>query len=500
MTSRAVLFLAALLLAACAQPATWATPAAAGPSSAYYATAEAVAAAETAVAFRATVASGEATAVAQATATAVTAATATAAGQAQATETAVYQQRVDELAFRATSIAIEATASAYGRLATAEANEIAGRRAEMHATATAVAIQAQRARTVNALLPGVMIAAIAASLAFVLFLAWRWIALSQPITDGNGTVIALPAGRYDTPRGAWTASESTAPALPPPAAAQLPPLQTGHVLVVGVTGDGKTQALREILQHRQGRVVVLDPHYTPGAWGRAEVVSAGDGYERMLEFLQELDSELVNRRQLREAGQRHFDALTVATEEMPALIDAGGREVTAVWRRIMREGRKFSLYMVVVTQSTRVKALGIEGEGDLLENFRHVLLLGKAAAAEFPDLVAGMERPAVLQSGSAEPRPVVIPYDPARDPESPQFRPALPARAAVPAERATPENVGVMTEDGLVSPAQVRQISDMMQDGASGRAIETAVWGYTGGAAFRMRTAVVEALERATAG
>lgn len=489
------LLMLTLVLSACATP-TWApTPVSsqARQSGEYYATAQAAAAQETTVAFRATTVSGEATAVARATATAVSAAA-----------TRAYQERADDLAMHATAVAIDATASAFGRLATAEANEIAGRREEMRAQATATAVALHRAQTVNALLPGTLIVLIASGVGFLAFLAWRWYALSQPVRARNGEVMALPAGRYDTPR-VWPVRAGEAPALPPPAAEprQLPPLATGHVLVVGVTGDGKTQALREIIEHRDGRVVVLDPHYTPGAWGAADVISAGGGYGRMLAFLREVDEELAERRRQREAGRRQFDALTVATEEMPAIVSEGGREVVGVWRRIMREGRKFSLYMVVVTQSTRVRALGIEGEGDLLENFRHVLLLGKAAAAEFPDVVAGMERPAVLRSGHGEPLPVVVPYDPRRDPESPQFRPMLPERPAqpqLPAERATPHNVGVMTEDGLVSPAQVRQISDMMSDGASGRAIEQAVWGYVGGAAYRMRAAVVEALERATVG
>lgn len=69
----------------------------------------------------------------------------------------------------------------------------------------------------------------------------------------------------------------------------------------------------------------------------------------------------------------------------------------------------------------------------------------------------------------------------------------------LPEARSTPENVGVMTDDGLVSPTQVRQIVEMMNQGESGAAIERAIWGYDGGAAFRMRKAVVEAL-RATGG
>lgn len=50
----------------------------------------------------------------------------------------------------------------------------------------------------------------------------------------------------------------------------------------------------------------------------------------------------------------------------------------------------------------------------------------------------------------------------------------------LPEARSTPENVGVMTDDGLVSPTQVRQIVEMMNQGESGAAIERAIWGYDG--------------------
>jgi hypothetical protein len=43
-----------------------------------------------------------------------------------------------------------------------------------------------------------------------------------------------------------------------------------------------------------------------------------------------------------------------------------------------------AMFFVVSTQSTRVRTLGIRGEGDLLENFNYVLVLGKLAVNPIP--------------------------------------------------------------------------------------------------------------------
>jgi hypothetical protein len=411
---------------------------------------------------------------------------------------------------RATDIALEATATinATNGRATAVAFEqsaivsqrlIDDETARLHNQRQAEMLALQRQATINATIPFIIAAAAMIAIGGAA-LAGRVIWLhAQP------TVISYPDQRAPTvmvhnPDG-WRvlpAPRTVAPdrMLPPPVEdaprpIQLPALTKGHVLIVGPTGNGKTVALREIIDHRQN-VTVLDPHYTPGAWGdNARVIGGGSDYDAIIEYLHYMQQELIRRSQARANGRTNFEAMTFATEEMPAIVAHGGREVGTIWRFIMREGRKYGLEMVTVSQSKRVKTLGIEGEGDLLENFRHVLLLGKAAIEHCPE-ANGMTRPAVLLSGHNAPQPVIIPYDPRKDPESPQFAPRLLTQAQPPAaDYAEP---GMATEGGFVTRAEMDKMLSYERQGWSRRKISAELYGTEGGAAYQRVKGVLDAL------
>lgn len=482
--------LAILLVAACTvQPSGVYAP----DSSALYGTAGAVAAQETAVSARLTSTAGAAQA--QATGTAVSAtqvaqaaATATAqtiAGQTTATsESLAFRATEQALAAESTysAIAANATGTAVSQVAVAEQRLIADEAARL-------ANQRQNERTMAIVKAVVFILLGLGGGIFLAMLGYRLYSLSQPIEmpDGNGgSQFALPANQYQVlPTRQLSLPEPDEPIIDAEPI-QLPRLEKGHVMIVGVTGDGKSMALREIVEHRQN-VTVLDPHNTPGAWGQARVIGGGRDFDAIRDYMGWMRQELDKRSQQRANGQRRFDSLTVATEEMPAIMKAGGRSIRDIWQMWMREGRKFGLFMAVVTQSTRVATLGIKGEGDLLENFTYIIELASSALKHYPDLVAGMERPAVLRSKSRV-QPIVIPYDPRRDPESPQFYPhALPSAAPM------QQLAGPVMIDGVpVSPAMIQQIVSMRREGASQRAIEGEVMGYEGGQAYKIVAAVLE--------
>lgn len=481
------IMLLVIMLAACGTPPTAVSYTPNPQAAALMATAQTVAAQETAVAVSATAAAYSATAAAKS------------AQDATATTDAVnVTATAQNIALRATGQALDAqaTMSAIAAIATgtavAQVADVERRLIEDEAARLAIQRQAERetlrrAAILNSLLPGVIIALAVVLTVVAIIAVWRWWQISQPVRDGSGVVIALPANQYQrlaaTPRAlpALSPGAETAVAAPQPVA--LPRLVDGHVLIVGVTGEGKTMALREIVEHRAGQVVVLDPHYTPGAWGDARVVGGGRNFEAIQEYMNWMDTELTRRAQHRNDGGLHFETITVATEEMPSIVSGGGRNVVDIWQRWMREGRKFNLYMVVVSQSTRVRTLGIEGEGDLLENFRHVLLLGKAAVGQYPGLAGGMERPAVLRSGHGAPQPVIIPYDPRRDPDAAQFRPLLDSR-----ER------GMATEGGFVTEQEIAEMLRMAGQGYSRRRISRELYnGIDGGAQFARVKAVLDA-------
>jgi hypothetical protein len=196
------------------------------------------------------------------------------------------------------------------------------------------------------------------------------------IRDAHGGFRHLPGtlphegGRLALPAGDEVVETAVEP-IP------LPKLDIGHVLIVGETGAGKSTTMRALLAHRQ-QAVVLDPHAGPDDWPGMQVLGGGRNFTQISEFMDWMVDELSNRAEMRRNGQTAFPPLTVATDEMPAIANELGRDVYANWQRWMREGRKFGLYIVVSTQSTRVKTMGIEGEGDVLDNFTGIVYLGKS--------------------------------------------------------------------------------------------------------------------------
>lgn len=359
-------------------------------------------------------------AVAAATAAAVDAANATVA--ANATGVALDTARLaagatatwDALAARQMAMGIEATA-------TADAAALAFQ--EATAAKALAARQAEIDRDVmwNKMLPWLVATVVVVVSAVVLGVVGVWaiprIWQARPqqagdtwiMVDANGAPMVLnrPLRTLPTVGPPPLALPAGAPAEPVP----LPPARRGHVLIAGETDSGKSSAMVEVLRARRG-AVVLDPHWNGRDWGGARVIGGGRNFDAIREYMDEMRRTLRERYEAREGGRTEFAPLTVAVDEMPAIVGALGRDIEATWREWLREGRKVGLFLVLATQSTRVRTLGIEGERDLLENFTYVLVLGNVARREYGALANGMAHPAVLVTKGAA-RAVVIPYEPA---------------------------------------------------------------------------------------
>lgn len=437
--------------------------------------------------------SGEATAAAQA----ITTGTAQAVAQAQTATAESLAVRVTEYAIsaQATSgaISVQATGTAVAQIAQAEQRliEDEARRLALQREQEQAALEYQR--RINTLKPylwgGLVFAVVIVAIGFTYRLYQR----SRPvvINDVSGPRVLVPANSYQV-----LSSPARRPALPQPHAmleapatpVTLPPMTQGHILIAGETGSGKSTAMLAALKRRQ-HVIVLDPHDDNATWGQAQVVGGGRDFQAIGEYMEQMKHLLSDRYAQRAQGQKQFDPLTVATDEMPAIVAALGRGIDETWRMWLREGRKVGLFFVVSTQSTRVKTLGIKGEGDLLENFNYVVLLGKVAAGAYPDLVQGMERPAIIRTVDGA-RPVTIPYEPPQantGTQTPIFI-APPAAAEEAGTYADPTNMSETTR------ARIRRLAGELSSQA---AVERAVFGYNGGAAYR---AVKEVLNGSATG
>ncbi len=378
------------------------------------------------------------------------------------------------------AIAAQGTAQAVAGLATVEAALVADEAQRLAIQRDAEAVAVERARTWNRVWP--WLAGVGAVVVFVATVTAGHILItrSKPVivNDDNhqprliiygGGVQALPMPRSQP-------LALPAPAAPPDAdltPVALPALTSGHVLIAGETGSGKSTAMMAVLNRRQN-VIVLDPHDTPGTWGKATVIGGGRNFQAIGAFISQTAGLLNERYQQRATGVTQFPPVTVAADEMPAIVQALGSEIGDVWREWLREGRKVGLFFVVSTQSTRVKTLGIQGEGDLLENFAYVVALGKVATGEYPALVRGMERPAVIRTASGA-RPVIIPHEEIAAAPEPTLTIDPPSRPYI-----APIPEAIETQWGPVSPMEIADILRRKRAGESLRSIGRNVYGPGG--------------------
>lgn len=409
----------------------------------------------------------------------------------------------DALAFRATEQTqnaqatqvqgqMVATATAVAQVAAFEATLAADEARRLDLQRQADVIRLQTSALWNRAWPVLLtLIVIAASFAGVLYMV-NWYRLQTPVrrvANGEGqTILVSPQYQY-LPLSYPREREGGSPepwALPPPREteeiASLPRFTQGHVLVAGETGSGKSNALRALLRHRQN-VVVLDPHDEPGAWGGHTVIGGARDFGAIADYMDEMARLLDERYAQHNAGLSDFQDLTVAIDEMPAIVSEVGKEIATVWRQWLREGRKVGLFLAAATHSTRVKTLGIEGEGDLLENFYCVVVLGKLAETEYPDLMPEWRQGLAVVRTVGGARAVRVPHMPAGNGNG--------HRQQVVA----PKPKSLETEYGTVTPMQISRILHLKEAGWSNSRIETSVFDQenAGGAAYYKVKAVLDA-------
>ena len=151
-------------------------------------------------------------------------------------------------------------------------------------------------------------------------------------------------------------------------------LAEGHRwLIVGASGSGKSTAARGMVRDylaKGAEVLILDPE--GAAWPRgAQMTGAPDDFDAIGAELVKVGALATARRAHFMRGVRTFAPLLVVIEEAPAVLQQSPGAV-AILSDLARRGRKLSIHLLMLAQDTQAKTLKLEGQLQLLTNFRRL--------------------------------------------------------------------------------------------------------------------------------
>ena len=143
-----------------------------------------------------------------------------------------------------------------------------------------------------------------------------------------------------------------------------------HLMIIGVTGSGKTTTALAVLSQRDGECIILTPK-PDDHWGGLPVTTIDDdaSYTTLADTFASLETEVKRRLVAAKRFQPIPTTLTIVCDDWPVLAKECRPVSTHMFKLVARLGRAMRIRLIVLSQSERVKTIGIEGEGDTLDNF-----------------------------------------------------------------------------------------------------------------------------------
>jgi len=186
-------------------------------------------------------------------------------------------------------------------------------------------------------------------------------------------------------------------------------LSKPHILILGETNSGKSTLVKFLISHASAPSIVLDSHAAPDDWQNMTVIGMGRNYRAIGQEVDRLVSLMNLRYELRSKGQKNFETLIIVLDEFPACVANLDKSFTEQIMILVREARKVSIKLIVLSQGSEVKSLGIEGQGSIRECFAMVAI-GKFAIEKVKSLkdegiktaIAASQYPAMLDDFPCE--------------------------------------------------------------------------------------------------
>ena len=243
--------------------------------------------------------------------------------------------------------------------------------------------------------------------------------------------------------------------LSAPASELMPILDTAQrVLIKAASDGGKTTLLQHIADRRvkNQTVLIIDSQSYPDKWpAGCTVVGAGSNHQAISTALDNLITLMVQR--YKEIGQGlvregAHPKLTIIIDEWMAIVSQCPN-ASDVIRRLLTESRKAAFSVFIGSHSERVKALGLDGRGDLRDGF----------------LIVRIE----IENGQR-----VATYDQGRGP----VECILPGQFVQVQQPSSPFEIEAI--EVPVATEEEQKVLDMLDRGESYRSISKAVYGGVG--------------------